>query len=559
MHKKWMFTAMAAALLLNGAALAHADETEVGTTAETFLKLGTGARAIAMGEAYTAVLGDASALSYNPAGIAESVSQLEYSHNAWFEGAYSEHLAGLVDLGAWGSVGGNVNYLSVPSQEVTQRIASTTDPNLNYEVLGSFSPYDVYATLGYANSFKNLLDYGVSLKAAGENVDGQAGTGVGIDLGATYRTSINGLVLGASVQNLGLPAQMEKDSFNLPEITRFGAGYTPLGKDLTLAVEVDMPDDSQTVLALGMEYDLGSVLYPRCGYRFDGIFNPWSAGFGVKAWGMDVDFATVPYGDLGQTYRVTVGYKFGNPAANQVPATGPTAGSGSALAAAAAQTYTSRVEIQADQQVFAPGLGIGNGSLKVTLGPDVQTPTPQSWSLFIFERKAVCRVLKGTGMPPEKITWDGVRDDGSKVGQGVYPARLALKTADGKVRYSGNYAYFVVYAALPKLSLKWDPRAISPKKADEYRLVPTPFQIVGGTADKNLGWRLEIVGPDGQVFRTFKGALGDTTTFLWDGNGDNGKEYYSNYIYEFRLTLTDSLGHVLGTQDDQMRRMVFAQ
>jgi hypothetical protein len=553
-----MGTLALAAGLLGGAVCAQADQTDTGTTAATFLKLGTGARAIAMGEAYAGVLGDATALSYNPAGIAESVSQFDYTHNAWFEGAFSEHVAGLGDLGNWGVVGANINYLSIPSQEVTQRIAATADPDQNYTVLGSFSPYDIYATLGYANAFRNLLDYGVSLKVSEQNVDNSTATAIGIDLGAMYRTSITGLQLGASVQNLGLPSQMENDSFDLPEIARFGASYTPLGKDMTLAAELDAPNDAQTVLALGFEYDLGNVLYPRCGYRFDGNFNPWSAGFGVKIMGAEVDFATVPYGDLGQTYRVTVGYKFGNPTAAQLPATGPAAAAVKAEQALS-QTITSRVEIQAVQSVFAPSLGIGTGSVKVDLGPDLQTPAPESWALYIFEQKAVCRVLRGTGTPPEKITWDGAREDGSKVGQGVYPARLALKSADGKPHYSSNYAYFVVYGNLPKLSLKWDPRAISPKKSDEFRIVPAPFQIVGGVPDKNLAWRLEIVGPDGTLFKTFKGAVGDSATLIWDGNGDNGKEYYSNYVYEFRLILTDSLGNTLSEQEHQMRRMVFAQ
>jgi len=47
-----------------------ADVSGVGTNAAAFLEIGVGARAMAMGGAYGAVANDASALYWNPAGIA---------------------------------------------------------------------------------------------------------------------------------------------------------------------------------------------------------------------------------------------------------------------------------------------------------------------------------------------------------------------------------------------------------------------------------------------------------------------------------------------------------
>ena len=43
----------------------------VGTTAAPFLKIGVGARALAMGEAYTTLSEDATGLFWNPAGLAK--------------------------------------------------------------------------------------------------------------------------------------------------------------------------------------------------------------------------------------------------------------------------------------------------------------------------------------------------------------------------------------------------------------------------------------------------------------------------------------------------------
>ena len=44
--------------------------TKVGTSAAQFMKIGVGARATAMGESFVAVSNDASAIFWNPAGIA---------------------------------------------------------------------------------------------------------------------------------------------------------------------------------------------------------------------------------------------------------------------------------------------------------------------------------------------------------------------------------------------------------------------------------------------------------------------------------------------------------
>ena len=60
------------------------DVSNVGTSAATFLEIGVGARAMAMGGAYSSVANDAKALYCNSAGIARIDGiQVELMHNKW--------------------------------------------------------------------------------------------------------------------------------------------------------------------------------------------------------------------------------------------------------------------------------------------------------------------------------------------------------------------------------------------------------------------------------------------------------------------------------------------
>src|SRR5258707_12164005 len=88
------------AILLLAPSLAIAGVESVGTTSANFLKIPPHARASAMGEAFSAVSDDETALIYNPAGIARSLqNQVSATHIEWFQGIHLEPLGGYLGLG----------------------------------------------------------------------------------------------------------------------------------------------------------------------------------------------------------------------------------------------------------------------------------------------------------------------------------------------------------------------------------------------------------------------------------------------------------------------------
>ncbi len=296
-----------ACLLALGTTRSTAETPETGTTRSSFYKLGSGARAIALGEAFAAVPGNASCLAYNPGGLKLAGSSFQTSTNVWFQGTLSQHFEATLDLLELGSFGASFHYLVLPAQDVTVKTASTGDPTKDYRLAGSYQPFESYATLGYGRDLMGI-HAGISLKLMLENMGLGSTAAVDADLGLVKELSKTWL-LGLSVQNLGLPGSMDARAFMPPILLRAGSSWRLFDGKLMPTVEIDLPNDNSLVAAAGLEYKVGGMLYPRIGYRMDSIFNPWSAGVGLGLGQFNLDFAVQTMGELGLVYRASASWR----------------------------------------------------------------------------------------------------------------------------------------------------------------------------------------------------------------------------------------------------------
>jgi len=88
-----------------------------GTTTAGFLKIGVGARAAAMGEAFTAVASDGTSLYWNPAGFAQiQKRELSAMYNSWFEEIRQGYLS-LTFPSSRGTMGLGTNYVDMGKLE----------------------------------------------------------------------------------------------------------------------------------------------------------------------------------------------------------------------------------------------------------------------------------------------------------------------------------------------------------------------------------------------------------------------------------------------------------
>ena len=92
--------ALLLALLLAAGSASAKSASMAGTSGAQFLKLGAGARAAGMSDAFTAIADDAFAAYYNPAGLARmDRPQLGGAHSAMFQSVSYQSLSFVVPFG----------------------------------------------------------------------------------------------------------------------------------------------------------------------------------------------------------------------------------------------------------------------------------------------------------------------------------------------------------------------------------------------------------------------------------------------------------------------------
>lgn len=310
------FLALVLALAGAGRALAASNE---GTAGAQFLKLGSSARAGGMGDAFTAVSDDAYAVHYNPAGLSRlERGQIGGGHTALFQKITYQSFALALP---WGkeegynrhALGFGVLYLGVG--DIERRVGDSTDP------VGSFGAADAAYSVSYSRGFSERLSVGGTAKFISQSIDTYRGNSYAGDLGALYRVGEDpdAPVVGAAIKHLGKKigyTAAEQDP--LPTTVSFGAALRPFRRKLLVSLEAGKAYDADPYGALGLEgrKRLGDTAAAalRAGYNSSrrelGTMSGLSAGAGLSFPKADFDFAWLPFGPLGDSFRFSLLVKF---------------------------------------------------------------------------------------------------------------------------------------------------------------------------------------------------------------------------------------------------------
>ncbi len=288
-----------------------------GTTGAQFLEIGVGARELAMGSAGVALVDDAHAMYWNPAGAATiATPRLDASYNNLYQDT-NQGFVGFALPARGGVWSAGADYLQVPSIE--RRLGDYYTPDY------TFTSKDSALMLSYArpNTFLPGLALGANVKLVQSYLDSASAHAFAVDFGALYRAVEKPWSLGFSLANLGTGLKYVDATEPLPLGVRFGGSYGLFEHRLVLAASVDSwLRDARTYEDVGVEYKPVSWTALRVGYQaghaqdqLGSSLVGFSTGVGFQFWGLNVDYVFIPYGDLGTTQRFTVGYRFGDAAA----------------------------------------------------------------------------------------------------------------------------------------------------------------------------------------------------------------------------------------------------
>lgn len=281
-----------------------------GSNSAAFLKIGMGAKNIAMGETGAAERG-INSVFWNPAGL-DTVANREVSfmHALWLSDISFENVSYAQKTGM-GTFGVSVYYLSMSAIDKYD----TGGVKLN----DTFKPSDTAVAFSFARELKGI-PLGVTLKYITSQIDNVSANAFAFDAGVLFDTllpKVEGLHAGLAVQNIGTSMKYDKESFSLPQNLKLGANYT-FAKNVTVALDLNKSTGPDIVLNTGAQYTYAFSkeisLAGRAGYKTNNKALGGSAGFtagiGFEYASLGFDYAFVPYGDLDNTHRISLNYRF---------------------------------------------------------------------------------------------------------------------------------------------------------------------------------------------------------------------------------------------------------
>jgi len=288
-----------------------------------FLMIRPGARAAGMGSAFAAVADDATATYFNPAGLAFlDHRELSLMHSPWLSSIwrdvgdlYYEFAAYVQPVKGWGTLGGNLIFLS-------EGRSQQTDESGN--VLGEFSSYEMAPYLSYGTKVGGNLGLGGNFKLIYSHLfpgslPGSQGRGVAttwaFDFGLLYKGPIKRMSWGATVQNIG-PKLVYLEAENADPLSRnlrVGMAYRlmdnrvnkwVISADATkMLLNLGDPLRSQlyeVVTYVGTEFVYSDLLALRTGYVTDeaGQIKGPTFGGGIIVKRFSFDYGMEPGGEL---------------------------------------------------------------------------------------------------------------------------------------------------------------------------------------------------------------------------------------------------------------------
>lgn len=292
-------------LLIISSILVNAQS--AGKTGLSFLKLGTGARNIALSDFGVLSSGDLNSVIYNPSIIAiDPKTQLSFTHNSLFNDLSSEFFSGsfsLFDV----PIAVGINTTTLANIEVRTRPG---------EAESKFDAHYFYGSISTAYEFYEHLYAGVTIKYIYENLFSDDAVGLGFDFGLSYSGLYKNLVVGATFRNIGSMNELRTESTKLPKDFRIGAAYNFLLSEYKLNFTAiagiqKYIDNENSHLHFGVEILYYEMFALRGGYITGYDSKNLTAGFGILWRGINIDYAYVPYKySLGDTHIISFTYTF---------------------------------------------------------------------------------------------------------------------------------------------------------------------------------------------------------------------------------------------------------
>jgi len=302
--KKYILQLMSITALLGSMQVNAGNPDRAGGAGATQLLINPYGKSAGMLGANTASIRGVESFQYNIAGLAyTNKTDIGFSRTTYLQGAdvFINNLSLVQNLGSGSVMGLSFNSFDFGNIPIT----SETQPD---GTLGTYSPQILNISLAYAKKFSNSITGGLNVRLISEGISNVGATGVGIDAGVQYQTSLmvkkkdikkEDFRFGISIKNIGpnmtqtgsglsfrsinsitgadRRALMGSESYNLPSLINIGASYDmrldaaaseTYFHRLTAHGNFNYNAFSANVTAVGIEYAFKETVMLRGGYAY---------------------------------------------------------------------------------------------------------------------------------------------------------------------------------------------------------------------------------------------------------------------------------------------------
>lgn len=322
--------------LLCCSVLAVGQNSNLGSSGAKFLSIPVGARAAGMGGAVIGTADDASAVFWNPAGIARLTGTALHFSSLDLYGQFGMSAASVVqNLGDAGTIAASYTSLTMKKTEITTE--------LQPEGTGRFfDAQDIAIGLTYSRALSTEFSAGLTVKYVNQRIWNEVAEGVAFDFGTQYKVNFQNLVIAMSMSNFGgdirfdgedlnitylqnkdypvsrlAPGRLQTSGVPLPLIFQVGVAMDLERNELfSIRGEIDAthPNDADERVNVGTEIGFLDRLYLRSGYRFNYDDEGFTLGGGFTAQiGESIvrfDYAYAQFDLLPNLHRYSVGLEF---------------------------------------------------------------------------------------------------------------------------------------------------------------------------------------------------------------------------------------------------------
>ena len=251
------------------------------------LKVGQSARAAGMGDAFTAIADDISAIYWNAAGLTH-VEHIEYTlgYTKWL--VDSRFLSGAV---AWRYGQQTLGLSLIQFDSGTFLETTPMDPSGKFG--RDISGGDIYLKVDYARKMTDKLSLGLSVKWIQETLDQDKINSASFDFSSFFYTGFGSSRIAMTLRNFGKDQQLlipgslpQGTGVAQPLVYTIALAMEPVGRkgdptSLTVAGEMTHHIDDRERFQAGAELWLANTFALRAGYRWQYDLGDWCLGAGV--------------------------------------------------------------------------------------------------------------------------------------------------------------------------------------------------------------------------------------------------------------------------------------